>query len=83
MAKRGKGNVMKKDEGSFRKGMNSSHGENSTRAVALIPVDLGPAPYDAPMPVERNSTDTRSLEDRRPTTTRLRETIAMMKRGRV
>jgi hypothetical protein len=82
MAKRG--NVLQgTGKGSYRKGMNSSHGENSTRAVAMVPVDLGPAPYEAPMPTDRNSTDTRSLEERRPTSTRLRETIAMMKRGRV
>jgi hypothetical protein len=66
----------------FKKAYTSKR-ENATLAIALMPHPLGMGMQDAPHPGERNSTDTRSLEERRPTSTRLRDTIRMMNAKRI
>lgn len=48
---------------------------NASQMMALVPVKLGMGAMGSPMPSEG---DTRRLEDRRGTTTRLRETIKLM-----
>ena len=52
---------------------------NSARVIALVPVPLGPGAMGAPMPGE----EPRSLERANGTCRRLKETISMMKKGRV
>ena len=73
---------MKRGGKGWRKGMTSAR-EDNTGPVAAMGHEMGPGAWALPMPGERNSTDTRSLENRRPTTTRLRDTISLMNRKRV
>jgi hypothetical protein len=61
--------------------MGDSREVDSSHALALVPVPLGPGAMGAPMPAEGE--ESRRLENRRGTSTRLRETMNMMKRGRV
>lgn len=63
----------------WRKGMSASRESDSANKLALIPVPLGLNALAAPMPVE----DSRRLEERRGTSTRLRDTVKMMQKGRV
>lgn len=64
----------------WRKGFGSAkEGRNSASVLALIPVPLGPGAMGAPEPEE----PPRRLEASRNSTTRLRDTVKMMKRGRV
>ena len=63
----------------WRKGMGSKREADSANMLAMIPVPLGPGAMGAPMPSE----DSRRLENSRGTSTRLRDTIKMMSKGRV
>jgi len=63
----------------WKKGFGSAKERNSTSALALIPVPLGPGAMGAPELEE----PPRRLEASRNSTTRLRDTVKMMKRGRV
>ncbi len=64
----------------WRKGLGSSREPDSAAMLALIPVPLGPGAMGAPMP---SDPDVRRLENSRGTTTRLRDTVKMMQKGRV
>jgi hypothetical protein len=70
----------------YSKGMKSARGAGASRetdsaaVLALLPVPLGPGAMGAPMP---SMGDSRRLEERRGTTTRLRDTIKMMNARRV
>lgn len=60
----------------MRKAFTGAHEPlNASQMMALVPVKLGMGAMGSPMP---NEGDTRRLEDRRRTTTRLRETIKLM-----
>jgi hypothetical protein len=65
----------------WRKGMTSSREPDSANVLMRVPVPLGPGAMGAPMPGE--SEDNRRMENSRGTTTRLRDTVKMMQRGRV
>ena len=61
----------------MRKAFTGAHEPlNASQMMALVPVKLGMGAMGSPMPSEGE--DTRRLEDRRGTTTRLRETIKLM-----
>jgi len=65
----------------YTKGMKSARGvgtqreRDSAAVLALLPVSIGPGAMGAPMP---SMGDTRRLEERRGTTTRLRDTIKLL-----
>ena len=60
----------------YTKAMKRGARERDSAAVlALLPVPLGPGAMGAPMP---SMGDTRRLEERRGTTTRLRDTIKLL-----
>ena len=64
----------------MKKGFSGANeAKNSARVMALVPVPLGPGAMGAPMP----GPEPRSLERANGTCRRLKETISMMKKGRV
>jgi hypothetical protein len=64
----------------WKKGLGDSREVDSAHTLALVPVPLGPGAMGAPQPSEPEA---RRLENRRGTSTRLRDTVKMMERGRV
>jgi hypothetical protein len=65
----------------WKKGLGDSREADSAGVLALVPVPLGPGAMGAPNPA--SGEESRRLENRRGTSTRLRDTVKMMERGRV